>query len=288
MFVTGIFKNWRKIFVMSMIDLKSSFKASVLTWFWVVLAPLLTIGMYIFSFAISGDNVESIDIISYDYNDLWSSSLELTSNSFNRTGWLIIGVLTWTFVGGSLTSGSNSIRTYSWLVSKIGSPLYVPPTFTCLSKSYIGIGSIFISWIIYMIIAGCSGDTVISYNILQLPLMIILLFCFMLLWSIAVSPLCAISKDVFNVITILPMLLQWITGVFLPISNSVYNEPLGYVFRINPFNFLIDGIRGSIMSYSYIWNDWVSLVSFVCFFVILFVLASYITKRSKRLVVDLV
>lgn len=288
MFIKEIIQNWRKIFIMSVVDFKSQFKASVLTWFWVVINPALTIGMYLFSFAAGGENVETVGLISFDYNQFASFDATYTSSNYPKIGWLIIGVLTWTYVGSVLSAGSQSTRQYSWMVTKIGTPLSTPPTLVTISKSYIGISTIIVSWFIYMIVAACHGDQIISLNILQLPLMIIFLFSFLLLWSLTISPLTAISKDVYNVVLIIPVLLQWVTGVFLPLDASQFNEQLGIIFRINPFSFLLDGVRGSIIGNSWFWNDWVSLVSFFSFFALFFGLASFLNKRSKKLVVDLV
>lgn len=288
MFIKEIIDNWRKIFIMSIVDFKSQFKASVLTWFWVVINPALTIGMYLFSFAVGGENIENTHLISFEYNQLASFGSRPISHEYSKIGWLIIGVLTWTYVGSVLSFGSQSTKQYSWMVTKIGTPLSTPPALVTLSRSYIGILSIIVSWFIYMIIAASYGNQIISLNILQLPLMIVFLFSFLLLWSLVISPLTAISKDVYNVVLIIPILLQWITGVFLPLNISQFNEPLGIIFRINPFSFLLDGVRGSIIGNSWFWNDWVSLISFFSFFILFFSLASFLNKRSKKLVVDLV
>lgn len=282
-----IWKNKNIIYRMSLIDMRSMFKASILSYFWIAINPLLMIGVYLFSFYAAGDSIEYIQLPVYHADQIVS----YTDNfqQFSKIGWLIIGVLTWTYVGGVIISGSNATRNYSWMVSKIGTPLSTPPMLVTLSKSYVGIITIIVSWFIYMIIAGVTHDgKVIDYNILQLPLMIILLFAFLCLWSLIFSPLTAFSKDIFNVVSILPVFLQWITGVFLPLSKANMNEPIGIIFRINPFNFLIDNIRGSIMGNSYFWNDWVSLVSFLGFFFVLLVVAIIINKRAKRVVVDLI
>lgn len=288
-----IWENKKIIFRLSIIDFKSFFKTSILSYIWVFISPALMIGMYLFSFAASGANIETIKIIDFsDYSSIYFSS-NFSSIEVSKIGWLIIGVLTWGYIGSILITGSNSIRNYNWLVTKIGTPLSTPPMLVNLSKSYIGISSIFVSWIIYMIIAATNTNSsvyseVITIQILQLPLMIVFLFLFMSLWSLIISPLTAISKDVLNVVGIIPMLFQWITGVFLPLSPSNMNSTLGIIFRINPFNFLISNIRNSIMGTGYFWTDGISLISFLGFFILMLLLAIFINKRSKTLVVDLV
>lgn len=290
-----IWLNRKIIFRLSIVDFKSFFKTSILSYFWVFISPALMIGMYLFSFAAAGSDVEEIPIINFSTNTHINFIDEFNTINVSKIGWLIIGVLTWSYIGSILASGSNSIRTYNWLVTKVGTPLSTPPMLVNVSKSYIGIASIFVSWIIYMIIAGVNKmnganlhSEIITTQILQLPFMVILLFIFMALWSLITSPLTAISKDVLNVIAIVPMLLQWITGVFLPLNQSNMNSALGVVFRINPFNFLISNIRNSIMGTGYFWTDGISLISFFSFFLLMFLFALFINKRSKTLVVDLV
>lgn len=284
-----IWSNRRVIYRLSIIDFKSFFKSSILSYFWIFISPLLMIGMYLFSFyaAQGKEGIDNISLPSYNSNDF--IFLE-TANAENypKIGWLIIGVLTWTYIGNILTSGSHSIRTYSWLVTKIGSPLSTPPMLVNLSKFYIGLGSIIVSWIIYMIIASTNNQKVCDIEIIQLPLLIILLFCFLCLWSIFIAPLTAISRDIFNLILIIPLLLQWVTGVFLPLSPANMDSAIGIIFRINPFNFLISNIRLSIMGNGWFWNDAISLISFASFFAIFFILAWFINKRSKKVVVDLI
>lgn len=288
-----IWKNRKVIFRLSIIDFKSFFKASILSYFWVFVSPMLMIGMYLFSFAASGTDIEKTSVIDFSApNSIYFVGAGIVPTiDVSKIAWLIIGVLTWSYVGSILTSGSNAIRTYNWLVTKVGTPLSTPPMLVNISKSFIGLTSIVVSWIIYMIIAALDSNnktSIISASILQLPLMLFLTFCFMSLWSLIVSPLTAISKDVLNVIMIVPMLLQWITGVFLPLNGNQMNNALGIIFRINPFNFLISNIRNSIMSTGYFWSDGISLISFIGFFILMTLLAIFINKRSKRLVVDLI
>lgn len=285
MFLKEIWDNKRKIITMSVVDMKSSFKTSILSYFWIFISPCLMIGMYLFSFFAAGQNIDTIELPLYNYYDINTIPNPI---EFSRIGWLIIGVLTWTFVGGVIVSGSQSIRNYSWMITKVGSPLCVPPILICLSKAYVGFATILASWFIYMIISSTTGlGQIVSINILQLPLILFLLFSFICLYCLIISPLSAISRDILNLAILIPIFLQWITGVFLPLDIDKINEPIGIFFRINPFHFLLEGIRGSIMGTSFFWNDWISMTSFFSFFILFILLAGYINKRAKKLVVDL-
>ena len=293
MFLKEMWANRRKILLMSTVDFKSSFKASVLSWFWVLINPILTIAMYLFAFAAGDDNAgaSGLKIIRWDPGDFaFVLSGNPDSIDVNQTAWLIAGVLAWGYISSMMSGGAGSIRQYNWMVTKIGTPLSVPPAVVCVSRSIIGIPLIIVSWFIYMIIAASTGnENVVSWQILQLPLMILLSFGFMLLWSLFISPFASISKDVNNFLAILPLFLQWVSGTFIPLAPSNFDSWMGWIFRINPLNFLLDNIRGAITGATFFWNDAVALISFIVCFGILFALASIVNrKKIKKIVVDLV
>lgn len=292
MFLKEIWDNRRKINLMSVVDFKSSFKASVLSWFWVLINPALTIAMYLFAFfANDSDAAKTINMPEYDAGAFYfTGSGGPGSFEINRIGWLIIGVLSWGYISSMMSAGAGSIRTYNWMVTKVGTPISVPPALVCVSRSIIGIPLILLSWIIFMIIQGATGkDFIVDEHIIQLPLMILLSFALMLMWSIFISPYASISKDVNNLLSILPVFLQWISGLFLPLAIENMNEPIGIIFRINPFNFLLDGIRSSMTGTSWFWNDGIAFISFFTCFGILTLLAFVSSrKKIKKIVVDLI
>ncbi len=288
MFFKELWENRRKISLMSVVDFKSSFKASVLSWFWVIINPALTIAMYLFAF-FANNQEPNIYILSYNTGDFYLMGSTPNTLHVDRTGWLIAGVMAWSYISAMMSAGAGSIRNYNWMVTKVGTPLSVPPALTCVSRSIIGIPLIILSWIIYMIINAINGQTIAHLNIIQLPLMILLSFVFMLFWSLFISPFASISKDVNNLLAILPMFLQWVSGLFLPLSGNQYNEPIGIIFRINPLNFLLDGVRNSMTGASWFWNDGISLISFVICILILGLLAGTVSrKKIKKITVDLI
>lgn len=287
-------KNLNIIIRFSIIDLKRPFKSSVLSWFWLIIQPLLMILMYFFAFSASGNNIDYL-ILKRDSNLFYIGEYNFI---YHRTSWLIIGVLTWNYIGMVISLGPLSIKQYSWLITSLGKPLYLPPIIVNFSKGYIGIISIIISWIIYIIIAATNinvpidnsnniiNGPIINLKILQLPLIIIFIFLFMTLWSCALAPFSSFSKDLMNIIGIMPLFLSWITGVFLENANP--DSALGIIMRLNPFNFLIENLRGSIMGFQWFYQDIISFISFITFIVILFVLSYFSMKKSKKLVVDLI
>lgn len=82
------------------------------------------------------------------------------------------------------------------------------------SKSMVGFSTIAASWIVYMIVVAITnaggGDVgqIISWNILELPIVLLMTFTFLLCYSLAISPFASFSKDIVNIIAILPVFLS--------------------------------------------------------------------------------
>lgn len=258
---------------MAIIDMKRKYKASILSWLWLFLQPALMIFMYWFSFS-SGNIQQSVEYfgVKYDYFQ-----------------WLCIGVLTWTYCGDIILSGPSAIKAYMWLPKNFGLPLILPPIFVNISKFLVGIACMMAAFVISMIMNGTQGRPVVSWWALEIPLIFLLMLLFMLAWSYFLSPIVAISRDVQNLILVIPLLLSWVSGVFIVpsgIGGDDVNNVVNVVLQINPFNFMIHGVRSSMMGFgdifgTSIYNEWYSIASFFGF-IIFFAAAGYLVNRSCR------
>ncbi|MGL4950965.1 MAG: ABC transporter permease [Mycoplasma sp.] len=267
---------------MSIVDMKRKYKASILSWFWLFLQPALMVFMYWFAFSTGGQGLsEKINFLGIDYSFLQ---------------WLIIGVLTWSYCGDVMLTGPTSLSSYRWISKSFGISTSVPPIFVNLGKFMIGSCMIFIGFIISLIFNATSGNQVITWYALELPVMMILMFCFMLSWSYLLSSIVAISRDMQNFIAIIPLLLGWISGVFIPPagveSADQVTQVTNIILQVNPFNFMVNGIRSSCMGYSSIFvpsvfNEWYSIASFFIFGIAFFGIGYFINVRTKKFLLDI-
>lgn len=282
MILNDIWTHRNLIKKMAIVDLKRRYKASALSAFWLVITPAIMIFTYWFSFSTSGQ-----------YHD----TIVINGQQFMRIAWLIVGVLSWNYLGDIIASGPMSLRNYAWVVTKFGVPITIPPIFINLSKAILGFSIIFSSWIINVFIAlfgSVETAPVATVYILELPIILFLMFWFMTAWSLFLSPLYAISRDFQNFIGMVPMFVAWVSSVFMPLSVADTSSAYYTIIQINPFYFLITGLRKSILGAGELFTpdgitvQWYSIMSFFIFLIVITAIALFVNKKAKRVVIDLI
>lgn len=269
------------IWKMSIVDMKRKYKASILSWFWLILQPALMVFTYWFSFQ-SGN--------------MFPDGLEILGVNYNYLQWLLIGVLTWSYCGDILLSGPSAIKNYIWISKSFGAPPYIQSIFVNISKFLIGVLLMVVAFIVSMIINGVEGRPVATLSALEIPLIFIFMFFFMLAWSYFLSPIVAISRDMQNIILTIPMILGWVSGVFIVPTGVIAgneNEIFNIILQINPFNFLINGTRSSMMGYGSIfipsiYNEWYSILSFFLFLGFFFGAGYLIHRKTTKFLLDII
>lgn len=270
---------WNLILQFTFIDITRQYKGSIFSWIWLLGAPLLFTATYIFGLAIGGDFTGDVKINGVDYN---------------QVSWLLIGSSVWTYVGTAMVKSCNSIKEYRWIVVGIGIPIYIPPIFTNLSKLIIGLFSFFLSTLIYIIIWIVTNNggapSIFTYHLLQAPLTFFFILLFLILLSLVIAPISAVSKDVSHILVLLPAIIAWLSAVTIEPVDTFYTNPnaLDIIVRINPFFHMIDQLRQSVMGYTVGEFWWISHVSFWSFIFVLGILAVFINKKFKRHIADII
>ncbi len=286
MFFEKIKKELRLIFKFAIIDMKRKFKSSILSWFWLIIAPLMMLFMYWFAFSSSGSNTNEIQytINGHEYNFKWIA-------------WIIIGSFSWTYFGDIIVSGPYAIKNYHWMYKSFGIRFYIPTIIVNVSKFIVGLGLLIVAWLISIICNATDGNPEtlpLSIYSLEVPLMFILIFSFMLGWSYCLSHFVGISRDFQNLIFVLPMLLSWVSGVFLqPNSIGAGNDAVNIILQINPFNFMINGLRSTMLGYSEIFSpnmycEWYSILSFFLWLILFWLVGLLLSKKTGKFIVDIV
>src|SRR5699024_3798009 len=104
-----------QIFKLAIADLKKTYRGAALGWMWAIIKPAVTIFVYWFTFEIGLRAGKPV-------------------NGFPFFLWLIAGVIPWFYMSSMITSGTDSIRRYSYLVTKMQFTISTIPTFVSISK----------------------------------------------------------------------------------------------------------------------------------------------------------
>ena len=92
-----------QIFKLAIADLKKTYRGAALGWMWAIIKPAVTIFVYWFTFEIGLRAGKAV-------------------NGFPFFLWLLAGVIPWFYMSSMITSGTDSIRRYSYLVTKMKFP----------------------------------------------------------------------------------------------------------------------------------------------------------------------
>lgn len=242
-------------------DLQKTYRGAALGWAWAIIKPTVTIFVYWFAFAI-GLRM-SKDVNGYPY-----------------FLWLIAGVVPWFYMSEMITGGTDCIRKYSYLVTKMKFPVSTIPTFVNISKFAIHLMLIYIVIIIFRLF-GYTPDI----YLLQLPFYMLLMFVFFNIWGLLSAPLAVISKDYSNLVKSFITAIFWLSGIMWN-PETIKIRILKKLLMLNPVTFIVNGFRNCFIYKIWFWNQPKRLLYFVVITIILLILAIKVYKKLRKDIPD--
>jgi len=250
-----------QILQLAQADLIKTYRGSALGWMWAIIKPSVTIFVYWFAFSFGLRAASSV-------------------NGFPFFFWLIAGIVPWFYMSEMLTQGSQTLKRYNYLVTKIKFPVSTISTFVSLSKLYVHFALLAVVVIIFVL----SGYPIDVYYI-QLPLYAVLLFAFFTMWSLFSSPLSAVSKDFANTVTSLVMAIFWMSGIMWDV-NTIENATMQKILVFNPVTFFATGYRNVFIYKKWFFEDVFALAAFVLVMLVMFAASIYTYNKLRREIAD--
>lgn len=253
------YKN--QIMKLAKADLVKTYRGSALGWAWAIIKPAVSIFVYWFAFSIglrAGKDV----------------------NGFPYFLWLISGVMPWFYMSEMITGGTECIRKYSYLVTKMKFPVSTIPTFVNISKFIIHLILMYIVIIIFRLF-GYSVDI----YMLQLPFYMLLTFIFFNIWSLLSGPLAAVSKDYSNLVKSFITAVFWLSGIMWD-PSTIKNSILKKILKANPITYLVNGYRNCFINKIWFWESPFTLLCFVIILFVMTVFSLWIYKKLRKEIPD--
>ncbi len=194
--------------------------------------------------------------------------------------WLIAGVIPWFYISDMLTAGTDTIRKYSYLVTKMKFPVSTIPTFVSISKFIVHLVLIGIMIVIFI----CMGYPPTIY-ILQLPFYMLLLLIFFTIWSLFASLLSSMSKDFGNLVKSMVTAVFWLSGILWN-PDAITIEWVRKILMVNPVTFLINGFRNCFINQVWFFEQPKRLLYFAIVTVLMLILAVWTYKRLRKEIPD--
>ena len=243
-------------------DLVKTYRGAALGWAWAIIKPTVTIFVYWFAFAIGLRASKTI------------------SGSYPFFLWLIAGIVPWFYMSDMISSGTDCIRKYSYLVTKMKFPVSTIPTFVSISKMLV---EIMLLGVVIVIFFGFGFKPTLYY--LQIIFYLILSFLFFTGWALFTSPIGAMSKDFVNLVKSFITAVFWLSGILWD-AESIKILWLKKLLRLNPVTYLCTGFRNSFIYNIWFWEQPKRLMYFLIALVIVWALGLWSYKKFRKEIPD--
>lgn len=255
--------EWRgQIARLALFELRKKSRGAVLSWAWFFIKP----AMYIFCFWFAlevGLRAGSSDPAAPPYL-LWLSS----------------GLMPWFYMSDMINQGSDVLRRYPYLVNKIKFPLSGISTIFSGATMIVELGLVAILFIMYFLYR-----QPLDIHLIQVPILLVLMFIFWDMFSIMMSQLSAISRDVANLMRAFSTPVFWLSGVIFNVSHIQVGW-IQFLLNINPVTFFVKAFRAAMCDRIWIWEDTNALIGFAAVFVITLLCMLWVYKKFNEEVAD--
>lgn len=254
--------NIPQILRLSIADLKKTYHGAALGWAWAVIKPVVTVFVYWFAIEIGLKKGGDINDCPYIL-------------------WLISGIVPWFYISDAFTGGTDCIRRYSYLVTKMKYPIMTIPTFTNLAKFIINIILTCVTIIIFWI---CGYPPTIY--MIQLPVYMLLMFMMSNAWALFAGMVSAIGKDFSNLIKSLTVAVFWLSGILWNIENVADNKLLTRFLMLNPVTFISYGFRNCFVYKIWFFEEPKRLSYYLMWYLVIALLSIWAYKKLYKEVPD--
>jgi len=246
MFIKNLYNNKELLFQLTLRQIKSRYKQSVLGISWAILKP---IGMMVV------------------FTVIFSKFMKVPSDGIPYPIFSYCALLPWTFFSTSLSSGINSMTSNVSLIQQIYFPRIIFPLTAVMSS--------FVDFVIASVI---FIGLMIFYKI-QITIYVFLLIPILILQIVFTIPICLLGsalnvfyRDIGQALVFITQLWMYACPIVYPIS--VVPEKYRMLYALNPMVGIIDSyrkviIQGVAPNWEYLWISFViTVLVFISFYAI--------------------
>lgn len=245
-----------QIIMLAKSDLIKTYRGAALGWAWAIIKPMVT--LFVFWFAFSVGLRSGKPIAGYPF-----------------FLWLVAGMLPWFYMQELITGGAGCIRKYNHLVTKMKFPVSIIPTYFNLSHLITHLILLFVTIVLFMLF-GYMPD---KYY-LQIPIYMLMMFVFFVVWSLLAGLLSAISKDFQNLVVAFSSAIFWMSGILYDV-DKIRHGWVRLLLKFNPVTVISSGYRKAFIYKKWFFEDKVEILCY-CITLALFMIAALWAYRKMR------
>ena len=254
--------NINQILKLAKADLIKTYRGAALGWAWAIIKPCMTLFTYWFALSFGFRSGKPV-------------------NGYPFFLWMAVGITPWFYMNDMLVQGTESIRKYKYLVTKMKFPVSIIPTFVSISKLMVNL----VLMLIVAVLFWCLGYPPTIYY-LQLPFYMLLTFVFFTLWAQFASLLAAISQDFANLVKSFVTPIFWLSGILWRTDTFKGSIWIRRFLNINPVTYLTGGFRDCLIFDRWFFEAPKRLLYFVCWLLLLWILSLWAYRRLRKDIPD--
>ncbi|MDU4912110.1 ABC transporter permease [Clostridium baratii] len=255
-------ENWYRIRRLAVYDFIAPLRDTYLGMIWIVLNPLLQISVYWIVFGMGIRNGRPVD-----------------GHPFLL--WMLAGLIPWFYIGSAISGGALCIYNKSQMLTKMKFPSSIIPTYTTLTKLIETIPTIGILFIVYAFYGYKINlySIQIIYYFFSVTILIIGL-------SLLNSALVMAIRDINRIITTIVRFLFYLTPIlWVPSKGTSF---INVIIKLNPFTYIIDGIRESLLYNKSFIENINGTIYFWGFTIIIFLLGITVHMKLRNKFADMI
>jgi len=253
-FIIHIVQNKKLLLTFVKNDFKQQYLGSQLGLIWAFLQPIfmLCIMWFVFQVGFKAEPVSDVPFIL----------------------WLSCGMIPWFFFADSVSNGTNSIVSNSYLVKKVLFRVSMLPLVKIISAFYIHIFFIFFLMAMF-IIYGYSP----SLYWIQIPYYVVCTFILVLGISWLTSSLNVFFRDIGQIIAVFLQFGFWGTPIFWQLDTIP--EAYQWIIKLNPMYYIIEGYRNSFIEHIWFWETYKMTPYFIITTLVIFIVGAITFKKLR-------
>jgi ABC-type polysaccharide/polyol phosphate export permease len=252
-------EKYKDLFVqLTLRDVKSKYKQSILGYAWVLLVPLI--------------NLLILNIV-FQY------FFRVPTGDIAYPVYLFVALVPWTFTSNSISAATNSIVTNESLITKVFFPREIIPL-SAISSKIVDLILMSLVVVLFLFIYNIHPGITMLYVVPIFTVQLILIIGV----SLILSSINVFFRDVENILGVFLNIWMYLTPIIYP--PELIPENVRFIFGLNPMVGIINSYRNTIL-YG-VPPPWASFSFSIIISVILFIIGIYTFKRLSKYFADVV
>lgn len=247
----------RVVLALTWQDLRNRYVGATFGLFWSFIQPLIMalILWFVFAVALQAKPIHGVPFIA----------------------WFLVSVAAWNFFAESLGTATQVFREYAFLVKKVRFQIEILPLIKILAAAFVHF--LFLAVVIVVLLTQGVG---VSWFWLQTLYYMAALVLLVQGLSWITASLNVFSRDVAYGVQVLLQLGFWVSPVFWEFDMIPQQfQALAWLLRLNPFVYIVQGYRHSLVEQIPFWSDWRLMLYFWCFTLAVWLAGYFIFKKLK-------